>query len=92
MDQDTEAIFAQIRGALKSTIAAHGPITMENHGSAAKRIAGYFKDVISFRFFMAEWIRVYDEIGERYPTQAEARKLKRLEDRIFDEGRKFHGK
>lgn len=34
-----DAMQRRVNGALKSTIDAHGPITLQNRGSAAKRIA-----------------------------------------------------
>lgn len=37
---DTESLERAILGALRSSIHAHGPITLENYTSAAKRILG----------------------------------------------------
>ena len=50
----------EISGALKATIAAHGPITEEWVGSAAKRIAGMLR---------AEMKRERDAIARTTPKQ-----------------------
>lgn len=41
-----ENLEREIAGALKQTIDAHGPITIENRSSAAKRIASAIREAI----------------------------------------------
>ena len=41
--EDRSKLERQIAGALKSAIAAHGPITLVNHSSATKRVYGLLK-------------------------------------------------
>lgn len=42
----TKQLSRGISGALKSAITAHGPITVNNYGSAAKRMFGQVKSVL----------------------------------------------
>lgn len=49
-DEIEPLALKQIIGALRSTIDAHGPITANNIGSAAKRIAGALMIVASAKF------------------------------------------